>query len=105
MTPPVVAKWQAAVLPSGHEALVKARAVLSTILQSAAEAGLIPTNPVRSVRASRAPLKAEVRPLAPASVEALRSVLSDRGATLLSLCSRTPGFAPERPARCAGATS
>jgi integrase len=85
ITPPVVAKWQTAVLPAGHEALVKARGVLSTILQTAVEGGLIPANPVRSVRAPRAPLKAEVRPLAPASVEALRSVLSDRDATLVSL--------------------
>ncbi|HEX5923889.1 MAG TPA: tyrosine-type recombinase/integrase [Baekduia sp.] len=85
ITPGVVARWQAAVAPAGHEALVKARTVLSSILSTAAEAELIAINPIRTVRAPRAPMHAEVRPLAPASVEALRAVLSHRDAVLVSL--------------------
>jgi integrase len=42
-------------------------------------------NPVRAVRAPRAPLHDEVRPLAPAAVEALRAHLSHRDAVLVSL--------------------
>jgi integrase len=42
-------------------------------------------NPVRAVRAPRAPLHDEVRPLAPAAVEALRAQLSHRDAVLVSL--------------------
>ena len=99
ITPPVIAKWQVAVLPSGHEALVKARGVLSTILQSATEAGVIATNPVRGVRAPRAPLKDEVRPLAPVSIEALRAVLSNRDAVLVALLGYA-GLRPGRHARC-----
>jgi integrase len=83
--PAVVARWQAAVAPAGHEALVKARTVLSSILSTAAEAELIATNPLRTVRAPRGPMHAEVRPLAPASVEALRAVLEHRDAVLVSL--------------------
>jgi integrase len=85
ITPAVVARWQAAVAPAGHEALAKARTVLSSILSTAAEAELITTNPMRTVRAPRAPMHAEVRPLAPASVEALRAVLDQRDAVLISL--------------------
>jgi integrase len=67
-------------------------------LQTTVQAGLLAVNPVRTVRAPRAPLKQEVRPLAPTSVEALRAVLGVRDATLVSLCSRTRGSAPEKPA-------
>jgi integrase len=85
ITPAVVARWQAAVAPAGREALAKARTVLSSILSTAAEVELIATNPLRTVRAPRAPMHAEVRPLAPASVEALRAALGHRDAVLVSL--------------------
>jgi integrase len=64
---------------------VKARAVLSSILQTAIEGELIGSNPVRVVRAPRAPLRDEVRPLAPAAVEALRARLGQRDAVLVAL--------------------
>jgi integrase len=83
--PAVVSRWQAAELAHGHAALDKARTVLSSILQTAVEGELLAANPVRAVRAPRAPLKDEVRPLAPASVEALRAVLGHRDAVLVSL--------------------
>jgi integrase len=83
--PAVIARWQAAVLPRGPEALRKARSVLSAIVQTAAEAELIASNPVRLVRPPKRPLKPEIRPLAPVSVEALRTQLDHRDAVLVSL--------------------
>ena len=83
--PAVIARWQSATLAHGHEALRKARTVLSAVLQTAVETELIATNPVRLVRAPKAPLKDEVRPLAPASVEALRGHLDHRDGMLVSL--------------------
>ena len=65
--------------------LRKARTVLSAILQTAVEAELIAINPVHLVRPPKAPLKNEVRPLAPAAVEALRARLEQRDAVLVSL--------------------
>jgi len=94
--PAVVARWQAAVLIHGHEALLKARTVLSTILQTAVGAELIAANPVRLVRPPKRPLKQEVRPLAPRAVEALRDELGHRDAVLVSLLAnagRRPGEA------------
>ncbi len=66
---------------------MKARGVLSSILQTAVEGELLAANPVRVVRAPRGPLRDEVRPLAPAAVEALRAVLGHRDAVLVSLMS------------------
>jgi integrase len=83
--PAVIARWQATVLAHGHDALVKARTVLSSILQTAVEGELLAANPVRTVRAPRAPLRDEVRPLAPAAVEVLRAELGHRDAVLVSL--------------------
>lgn len=85
ITPPVLARWQTAELAAGPEALRKARIVLSAILQTAVEAGLIAANPVRSVRAPKAPTRDETRPLAPLAVEALRAELGHRDAVLVSL--------------------
>jgi integrase len=85
LRPAVVARWQARVLEHGHGALSKARAVLASILTTAVEAELLATNPVRAVRSPRAPLREEIRPLAPAAVEALRAQLEQRDAVLISL--------------------
>jgi hypothetical protein len=73
LTPAVISRWQARELMHGHDALVKARTVLSSILQTAIEGELLAANPVRTARAPRRPLHAEVRPLAPAAWEALRA--------------------------------
>jgi integrase len=83
--PAVLSRWQTHVLPHGHDALSKARTLLSSILQTAVEEELLAANPVRLVRAPRAPLRDEVRPLAPASVEALRVEFEHRDRTLVSL--------------------
>jgi integrase len=59
--------------------------LLGGILQRAAESKRITFNPQRVVRKARQPRTAEVRPLAPMTVEALRAVLSQRDATVISV--------------------
>ncbi len=98
LKPGVVARWQTSVLPHGHDALMKARTVLSSILQTAVEAEQLAANPVRTVRAPRRPLQDEVRPLAPAAVEAIRGVLSHRDAVLVSLLAYA-GLRPQEARR------
>jgi integrase len=83
--PAVISRWQTNVLAHGHGAFTKARTVLSSILQTAVEGELLASNPVRAVRAPRAPLKDEVRPLAPAAVEALIAQLCHRDRVLVAL--------------------
>ncbi len=56
-----------------------------TILQLALESERIARNPVRLVRKARRPAKGEVRPLAPATVEAMRAAADERDATLISV--------------------
>jgi integrase len=63
----------------------KALALLGSIVQRAVEWGRIPTNPVRTVRLPAARPAREVRPLAPATVEAMRAVCGPRDATLISI--------------------
>lgn len=59
--------------------------LLGAILQRAAESGRISRNPARLVRKVSRPRRREVRPLAPATVEALRQASSPRDATLISV--------------------
>ncbi|HYB26017.1 MAG TPA: hypothetical protein VEF89_05340 [Solirubrobacteraceae bacterium] len=68
----MIARWQADRLRRGAGAsgVVKALVLLGSILETACEAEHIATNPVRSVRKARPPHREEVRPLAPATVEA-----------------------------------
>lgn len=83
-----------------HESLAirKAMALLGGILQRAAESKRIDFNPQRVVRKARLPRGIEVRPLAPAQVEALRAELSHRDATIVS----TLAFAGLRPGELRG---
>jgi integrase len=87
ITPPVVARWQAALIAKGvgADTIEKARGVLSGVLQTAVEAGTITVNAVRAVKAPRRTAREEVRPLAPVSVEALRSKLGPRDAMMVSV--------------------
>jgi hypothetical protein len=96
----------------GPHAIRKAMTLLGGILQRAAESKRIDFNPQRVVRKARLPQPAEVRPLAPASVEAMRAVLPQRDATIVSTaCLRRPsaGRAPraalEAPGRAHAARS
>lgn len=75
LTGEMIGRWHADVLAGGagpHSAR-KALTLLGGILQRAAEAGRIPANPARVVRRAPLPPRAEVRPLAPAAVEAIRA--------------------------------
>jgi integrase len=66
-------------------AIRKAMTLIGGILQRAAETNRIPFNPQRVVRKARLPRSAEVRPLPPTQVEAIRAVLPQRDATVVSV--------------------
>ncbi len=70
-----VARWQADRLAegTGPVAVRHALELLGSIMQRAFEAERVPTNPVRQVRKAPRPRREEVRPLAPAQVEAMRA--------------------------------
>jgi integrase len=74
ITVEVIARWQAERLRSGAgpTSIRKSLVLLSGILQTAVQAGHLTINPARAVRKAKLPHKEEVRPLAPATVEALR---------------------------------
>ena len=81
LTPDVIARLQAELLAGGlgHEGTRKTiHVVLKGMLTHAVRSGLILANPARAVRMARAPLRDEVRPLAPETVERMRSVLLTR---------------------------
>jgi hypothetical protein len=68
LTPDAIARLQAELLRAGlgHEATRKTvHVVLKGMLTHAAQSGLILANPARAVRMARAPMRDEVRPLAP----------------------------------------
>lgn len=83
----VLRRWQARLIAEGvgHGAIMRARAVLSSILRHAAESEAMPANPLPLVRAPKAPHREQVRPLAPATVERIRAQLGVRDATLVSV--------------------
>jgi integrase len=58
------------------------------VLQLAAEDELIETNPVRVVKKAKLPKREEVRPLAPATVEAIRTALLDPAPVQVAASSR-----------------
>jgi Phage integrase, N-terminal SAM-like domain len=76
ITVSVLRRWQANLIAAGvgHGAIMRARAVLSSMLRHAAESEAIPANPLTLVRAPRAPYREQVRPLAPATVERIRAL-------------------------------
>jgi hypothetical protein len=69
--------WQSGRLADGVSAdtIQKARTFLSSVLRHAAESSAILANPIAFVRAPRSEQRDEVVPLAPTTVERLRSVL------------------------------
>jgi len=107
LTPEVIARWQADRLASGagRTAVLRSLELLGTILQRAFEAQRIASNPVRQVRKAPRPRRDEVRPLAPATVEAMRAHLlaggseqPQRDASLLSVLA----YAGLRPGEALG---
>ena len=77
LTPEIIGRWQADRLAAGApvESTRKALTLLGGILQRALEAGRIQSNPQRLVRKAAPAPTEEVRPLAPATVEAIRAAL------------------------------
>jgi integrase len=87
LTPEVIGRWQADRLSAGApvESTRKALTLLGGILQRAVESGRIGSNPQRLVRKAAPAATREVRPLAPASVEAIRACVRPRDAIFVSL--------------------
>lgn len=126
--------WQAERLADGVGVgtIDKARTVLSSVLRHAAESEAIPGNPLALVRAPLAEHRDGVTPLAPVTVESIRTVLTGamdihvperirRGGVRVAgyvvsderhvsatrrwcRCSPTPACGPASCARCDGAT-
>jgi integrase len=96
LAPELISRWQAERLAAGAgpAAVRKALALLGGVLQRAAESRRIPTNPARLVRKAPPPPRAEVRPLAPVTIEAMRAASTTRDAVLLSVLA----YAGLRPA-------
>jgi integrase len=95
-----VARWQADRLAAGvgPASMRKTLALLGNLLQRAAESGRIPSNPVRFVRKVKAPRRGEVRPLASATIDAMRAACEPRDAALLSVLA----YAGVRPGEALG---
>jgi integrase len=74
-----VREWQAALVKEGTNpgTIHKARTFLSSVLRHAAESEAIPGNPLSLVRAPKPQQRDAVRPLAPATVEAIRRAMLD----------------------------
>ena len=87
LTPEVIARWQAERLRAGagRSSIHKTLTLLGASLQRAVESGRIARNPARLVREASRPARREVRPLAPATVEALRQASGARDATRISV--------------------
>ena len=82
-----ITRWQAsrAASGAGREAVRRALRLLGGILQRAVEHGALTANPARVVRPIKRQTRAEVRPLAPRDVEAIRRQLDHRDAVLVSV--------------------
>ena len=87
LTSETIARWQADRLAAGApvESTRKALTLLGGILQRALEAGRISSNPQRLVRKAAPAPTEEVRPLAPATVEAICGQLRQRDAIVVRL--------------------
>ena len=87
LTPELIGRWQADRLAggAGRESTRKALTLLGNLLQRATESGRVSTNAARLVRKAKLSVRAETRPLAPASVEKMRASSSPRDAALLSV--------------------
>ena len=86
LDPEAIAAWRGTLTGRvGPEALHKAMTLLGAILQRAAEAQRIPYNPARLVSKPRRPKSVEVRPLAPAQIEAMRASMDARSAAIVSV--------------------
>jgi len=87
LTPELIARWQAERLASGSGpvAVAKSLTLLGNLLQRAVEGGHLTVNPARLVRKAKLPRRAEIRPLAPTTIEVMRAASTPRDAMLISL--------------------
>src|SRR3954454_12541706 len=87
LSPEVIGRWQAdrVAAGAGRVAVLHAFDLLGGILQRAVEGGRLARNPVRLVRKIARPRRKEVKPLAPATVEAMRTAANARDAALISV--------------------
>ncbi len=87
LSPEAIARWQAdrVAAGAGRVAVLQALDLLGSILRRAVEGGRLSRNPVRLGRRIARPRRKEVRPLAPATVEAMRAAASARDAALISV--------------------
>ena len=83
----MIGHWQADRIAAGTGRVSVARALtlLGGIMQRAMESGRVQANPARLVRKAKMRKRAEVRPLAPATVEAMRAACEPRDSALLSV--------------------
>jgi integrase len=96
----VIARWQADRLAAGAGPVAARHAMdlLGSILEHAFVDGRLRENPVRRVKKARRPRREEVRALAPATIDAMRSALDARDATLISVLA----YAGLRPGEALG---
>ncbi len=87
LTPELIARWQSDRLAAGAgpAAVRQALGLLGNVLQRAFESSRIASNPARVVRKAPMPRRCEIRPLAPVTVERMRTASSARDRALLSL--------------------
>jgi integrase len=83
----MINRWQSDRLATGAgpEAVRKSLTLLGNVLQRAAESERIQSNPARLVRKAPLPRRAEERPLAPVTIEAMRAASGPRDAALISV--------------------
>jgi integrase len=100
ISPETIGRWQADRLAAGAGpvAVRHAMDLLGSILEHAFVSGRIAENPVRRVKKARLPRRDEAQALSPMTIEAMRSALSMRDATLLSVL----GYAGLRPGEALG---
>ena len=89
ITVDAIARWQAERLREGvgPTSVRKSLVLLSGILQTAVQAEHLAVNPARMVRKAPLPHRAEVRPLAPATIEALRAAARNPAPTKIAASS------------------
>jgi integrase len=100
ISPETIGRWQADRLAGGAGAVAVRHAMdlLGSVLEHAFIAGRIAANPVRRVKKARRPRREEVRALSPSTVEAMRSAIGARDATLISVLA----YAGLRPGEALG---
>jgi integrase len=95
-----ITRWQTERLSegAGPVAVRQAMDLLGSVLEHTFMSGRIRENPARRVKKARRPRREEVQALSPATIEAIRTALSTRDATLISVLA----YAGLRPGEALG---